>query len=313
MKYLLGCFLSVILLTGIATAADDAPPDTNHGVTVREAQLYISPDTSSAKLAEVSRGREVIVLEESRNWIHVLAGVGPQKDINGWMLDKGVVRPNTPDGDKILFGEAAASELVASQRGGRKGAADDARRLYYRTYEYFPKSPVAGEALYRAADILWQVGNSDISTLRSARERDPNMRPENDPTYMKLVMKKFPGSKWADLAAFHLIENKLCGDWEGLSKCPEKESEMYEKYAAEHPTSPKAPEALYRAAWRQAALIEIYKTENKSKQVDQARANAKSLAAQIASKYPDNDWAFRARALAYQVEQQIPMYGNAIE
>jgi len=32
---------------------------------------------------------------------------------------------------------------------------------------------------------------------------------------MKLVIKKFSGSKWADLAAFHLIDNKLCGDWQG--------------------------------------------------------------------------------------------------
>jgi len=37
--------------------------------------------------------------------------------------------------------------------------------------------------------------------------------------YMKEVMKKFlPGTKWADLAAFHLIDNKLCGDWQGATR-----------------------------------------------------------------------------------------------
>ena len=41
---------------------------------------------------------------------------------------------------------------------------------------------------------------------------------------MKQVMKKYPGTKWADLAAYHLIDNKLCGDWEALATCPEKET-----------------------------------------------------------------------------------------
>jgi hypothetical protein len=57
------------------------------------------------------------------------------------------------------------------------------------------------------------------------------MRGQIDEQWMKLVVKKFPGTKWADLAAFHFIENKLCGDWQGASKCPDKEAEMYEKYA----------------------------------------------------------------------------------
>ena len=45
------------------------------------------------------------------------------------------------------------------------------------------------------------------------------------------------------LAAFDLLDKKLCGEWEGLPKCPEDESGMYEKYVKEHPTSPKNAEA----------------------------------------------------------------------
>ena len=82
---------------------------------------------------------------------------------------------------------------------------------------------------------------------------------------MKQVMKKFPDTKWAQLAAFHLLDNKLCGDWQGSSKCPDKEADIYEKYVKEHPESPAAPEALYNAASRRAALIEIYKTEEQPK------------------------------------------------
>jgi len=68
------------------------------------------------------------------------------------------------------------------------------------------------------------------------------MRGQIDEQWMKLVMKKYPGTKWADLAAFHLLENKLCGDWQGASKCPDKEADMYEKYAKEHEQSPAAPD-----------------------------------------------------------------------
>jgi hypothetical protein len=305
--------IALIVLATAVVAAQEGPKDNKRGITVRVATLYLNPDTSSSKLDEVSRGREVIILEQSRNWLHVLASVAPQKDINGWMIDKGVVRPDTPDGDKVLFGEGAASELIASQRGGRRGAADDARRLYYRVYDYFPSSSLAGEGLYRAADIMWQVEAGDIRTRPSAKQRDPRMRPEIDEQYMKLVMKKFSGTKWADLAAFHLLENKMCGDWEGEAECPEKEANMYEKYAAEHPNSPSAPEALYNAAWRRAALIEIYKNQNKTKQVEESRARAKAAAQASFQKYPESDWGFRGRSLLYQIEQGIPTWGNAVE
>jgi outer membrane protein assembly factor BamD (BamD/ComL family) len=306
-------YLLVVLVAAVASFAQDGPPDNKHGIMVRVAQLYLSPDATSSKLAEVPRGREVIILEQSRNWLHVLASITPEKDINGWIIDKGVIRPNTPDGDKILFGEGAASELIASQRGGRRGAADDARRLYYRVYDYFPKSDLAGEGLYRAADILWQIQAGDVNSRPSARAKNPQLHAEMDDQYMKLVIKKFPGTKWADLAAFRLLEPKLCGDWEGDEKCPEKESDMYEKYAVEHPNSPSAPEALYNAAWRRAALIEIYKNQNKPKQIEDSRNRAKSTAQTIIAKYPQTDWAYRARTLVYLVDQQIPTFGNAIE
>ena len=282
-----------------------------HGILVREAIVRINPDESSAELGTSSRGSEVAVLESSHNWIKVLAPTGPERVTTGWIMDKGVVRTTTPNGDKILFGEAADAEDQASRRNGRQGAARDAMRLYFRVFDFFPKSPLAGEALYRSADIRWQVDYNDVMTLPSARQMDPDARPRIDEDYMHEVMKKFPHTKWADLATYHLIDNQLCGDWQGQSKCPERESEIYEKYAKEHPQSPKAPEALYNAASRQAALIEIYKTENEPARSDQARSRATALANQVSSQYPDSDWAARALGLAYFVQQNIPLYGNA--
>jgi hypothetical protein len=178
-------------------------------------------------------------------------------------------------------------------------------------YDLFPGSPLAAESLYRAADIRWQVERSDIMTRPSAREREAYMRGQIDEEWMKLVIKKFGGTKWADLAAFHLIENKLCGDWQSAAKCPDKEADLYERYAREHPQSPAAPEALYQAAWRRSALIEIYKTEPNQKKSEESKSRALSLAQQIISQYGQSEWANRAQALVFYVQQGIPTYGNA--
>jgi hypothetical protein len=287
--------------------------DVVRGVPIRVASIYLSPDSASNKLAEIDRGREVVVLETSRDWLHVEAALTEEKTITGWMLDKGIVRASTPNGDKILFGEAVDSEDQASQRHGRRGAAQDAMRLYYRTAEYFPHSPLAGEAMYRSADIRWQIEKSDVMSRPSAKEKDAYLREGMDEEFMKEVMKKFPGTKWADLAAFHLIENKLCGDWQAASKCPEKEAEMYEKYASDHAQSPAAAEALYDAAWRRAALIEIYKTEDQTKKSEESRSKAIALAQKAVAQSPQNDWGARAQLLLFMIEQNIPTYGNGVD
>jgi outer membrane protein assembly factor BamD (BamD/ComL family) len=147
----------------------------------------------------------------------------------------------------------------------------------------------------------------------SAREKESYLRGGIDEQSMKQVMKKFPDTKWAQLAAFHLLDNKLCGDWQGSSKCPDKEADLYEKYVKEHPESPAAPEALYNAASRRAALIEIYKTEEQPKKSDQSKNLAISLAQQLISKYPQSDWSSRAQTLLFLVQQGVPTYGNAIQ
>jgi hypothetical protein len=277
---------------------------------IRTAAIYLSPDATSAKLAEIDRGREVIYLETSNTWVHVEANLTEEKTVTGWVEGKGLVQSNTPDGDKILFGEAVDSEDQASQSHGRRYAAQDAMRLYAEVAELFPQSPLAGEAMYRSADIRWQLEKSDQASLPSAKEQDPYLRRGLDDDYFRKVMKKFPDTKWAYLSAFHLIDNKLCGDWQGQSKCPAKEAEIYEKYAAQYPQSPAAAEALYQAAYRWAALIEIYKTEEDAKKSDEARVRALAVAQRAIAQPPQADWSARARRLLYMVQQGIPAYGN---
>jgi hypothetical protein len=290
-----------------------AQAETVRGTPIRVSSIYLSPDTSSNKLADIDRGREVVILEITSGWLHVEAALTEEKVITGWMLNKGVVQGSTPNGDKIVFGEAVDSEDQASQRHGRRGAAQDAMRLYYRTAEYFPSSPLAAEAMYRSADIRWQIDKAEVMSRPSAKEKEAYLREGMTEDFMKEVMKKFPGTKWADLAAFHLIENKLCGDWQGSVKCPDKEAEMYEKYVTDHPQSPAVVQALYDAAWRRAALIEMYKTEGQSKKSDESRGRAISLAQKAVTQGPQSDWGARAQLLLFMIEQNIPTYGNGVD
>ena len=286
----------------------------NRGTLIREAIIYLSPDTSSNKLGQVERGRELILLDKTPNWLHVEALMGSPfardpafvldddeegKTISGWVVDIGIVWASTPNGDRILFGAAVDSEDEASRRHGRRGAAQDALRMYRRVYDIFPAGSLAAESLYRAADIKWQIDKADVQSRPSAREKESFMRGTIDEESMRQVMKKFPDTKWAQLAAFHLIDNKLCGEWQGSSKCPDKEAEIYEKYVKEHPQSPAAPEALYNAASRRAALIEIYKTEDQGKKSDQSKSAAISLAQQLISQYPQSDWSTRGQTLLF--------------
>ena len=320
----LAIFSLVLLVSAISTP--NATAQALRGTLVHEETIRVSPGAETAKLGEAGRGHELIIIDSSRDWTHVEAilreaakdadeddEAAQGKTITGWVLTKALVSMNTPNGDKIIFGEAVNSEDEASRRRGRRDAAQEAMRLYYRVYDLFPNSPLASEGLYRAADIRWQMERADIMTRPSARERDAYMRGQMDEEWMKQVIKKFPGTKWADLAAFRLLENKLCGDWQSASKCPEKEAEMYEKYAKEHDQSPAAPQALYEAAWRQSALIEIYKTEANQKKSEAAKARALDLAQRIVSQYGQSQWALRASSLIYYIQQGIVTYGNSTD
>ncbi|MGA3210530.1 MAG: SH3 domain-containing protein [Terriglobales bacterium] len=283
-----------------------------HGVLIRQAPVYLAPDTQSQRLGNpLEPGTEVAIIERSSGgWVHIEP---MNKSISGWIFDKGLVRVSTPNGSQIVFGAAANAESEAGRMRGTRGeaAANVAYRLYRMTEELFPNSPLAPEALYRAADVKWQIQRQDVMSRPSAKMQDPLMREQLDEELMRRVMKKYPGTKWDDLAAYHLIDNKLCGDWEGQAKCPVKEAEIYERYAADHPQSPVAAEALYRAATRHAALIDLYKTDEQPKKAEESKSRALLTTQRIISQYAQQgDWPARALALAMLVDQGIPTYGT---
>ncbi|MGD0730915.1 MAG: hypothetical protein ABR956_06605 [Terracidiphilus sp.] len=292
---------------------------------LRITNLYIAPDTGSQKVDRIQIGREMVVAEKSGPWIRVYANTDAletqTKDapifghdetpppISGWMEAKGVVIETNTNGDQILMGEAANQESLASDPRGPANAAQSARLLYRRLAEMYPNSPLAAEAAWRAADVRWQIEKADASTRSSAKEREAYLRAQMDEDELRKVVKLYPRTRQAALAAFELIDNKLCGDWQGSPKCPEKESEEYEKYAAEFPDGPRTAQALYQAVYRNAVLVDMYAADGNDKKADEARNHAREVAARLKEHFAQSDFAWRAAALVYKLDEGVPVYG----
>lgn len=289
--------------------------------------VYVSADDNAQHIAEVGPGHEVVVIERNGAWVRVFANTDAADDsaddtkpefstdesvtpASGWIRDKGIVASNTANGDAILYGTAAIVEEQATQPHAPKDAAEEAHLLYRRVAEYYPNSPLAPEAMFRSADVRWQIDKADVRTLPSAKEQEAYLRPKIYEGDMQKVMKLYPGTKFAALAAYDLIDNKLCGDWQGLPKCPEMEAGLYEKYADKYPDSPKAAQSLYEATYREGVLVSMYIVEENRKRSEQAAANTQSLASELKQRYPQSDYAARAASIAYRVQQKISVYGN---
>ena len=323
-----------LLVTMLSAIGEQKPKKDNlqkpmagpRATALRVTWLYIAPDQGAQKVDRVQPGREMVVAEKSGPWIRVYANtdvqevsekdaplIGAPQDapppISGWMEARGVVVESTPNGDQVLMGEAANEEALASDPRGPAHAAQIARLLYRRVVEMFPDSPLAPEAAWRAADILWQIQKADVSTRPSAREKEAYMREQMDEDEMKKILKFYPRTRQAALAAYELIDNKLCGDWQGQTKCPEKESDYYEKYAAEYPDGPRTAQALYQAVYRQAVLADMFNADENEKKADSAKAHAHDLAARMKDKFAQSDYAQRALAITFKLDQGIPVYG----
>jgi len=294
---------------------------------VHRAIVYVGPDDSTQKLDEITPGHEVVVMDHNGPWIKIFANIDKPDDddpdskpefssdrdptpASGWIKDKGVVTAQTPNGDAVLYGMAADFEDQAEQPHAPKGAADAARLLYRRVGDYFPSSALAAAAAFRSADIRWQLTKADNSTLPSAKEQEAYLRPQLFEGELRKVMKIYPASKYAALAAYDLIDNKLCGDWQGLPKCPEMEASLYMQYADRWQESPKAAEAQYNAVYRMGVLVTMYQVNDDRKRSEDAAKRCAVLAEDMRTRFPDSDFTRRAESVAYRVKQGISVYGS---
>lgn len=291
---------------------------------LRETMLYVAPDKQSDKVARVQPGREMVVADESGPWMRVFANTDVEQvreeeqpvfgsestpPVSGWIEAKGVVKETTPGGDAVLMGEAANEEALASDPKGPANASRSARLLYRRLVEMFPDSAYVPEAMWRAADIRWQVEKADAATLASSREKDPVLREGMYEDEMKKILRLYPRTRQAERAAFELLDNKLCGDWQGDVRCPARESALYEKYAAQFPDGVKTAEALYLAVYRQASLRDMFAAAGDVRNAVEAREHARDLAARLKKNFAQSDYSVRAGAVVYKLDEGIPVYG----
>ncbi len=292
------------------------------------ANVYITADSTAPPVITITPGHELVVTAHNGDWVNVFANTDAKDDADpdskpeysapgdnaqpsaGWIRDKGIVGPTTPNGDALIYGSAAELEAEAQQPHPPANAAMAAHLLYRRVFEYFPQSPLAAEAAFRSADIRWQLDKFDISTLPSAHEQESYLRPQLFEGDLKKVMKLYPDSPFAARAAFDLLDNQLCGDWQGLPKCPEQETNLYIKYAERYSGGPKSAEALYDAAYRQGVLVTMYTIDDNPKRAQAAAKNCQSIADELKQKYPQSDYTARAASIAFRVAQGIPIYGS---
>jgi len=269
-------------------------------VALAPATIYMSPDTSSAKVGVARPGMDVGIQSTSGDFIQVFTGV------SGWMPNHDVVRLDDPQGDEVLFGAAVGLENLAEESGGERQAALDAARLYMALYSGFPASPRAAEAAYRGAEIRWEVALGE-----QPKRRTPDERQFPDQTELRRVESKFGTTPWGARAAYQLlITHFTCGDWVEKPQCVGKEIGTYKDYVKKYPTGPMTAEADYDAVYREAIAWTIYRAPGKNHDEGKAGGYAKDVAqdaAAMASKYRATDWAAQAALLAFSVAHNTPI------
>ena len=109
-----------LLLFALQATAAPKPPAPSNGpkaTVIRDTNLYVAPDPNSARLAQISPGREMVVLEKNGPWVKVFANTDEETSrnqdapvfgheaaavpISGWMTAAGVVSADTPKGDNF--------------------------------------------------------------------------------------------------------------------------------------------------------------------------------------------------------------------
>jgi hypothetical protein len=325
------CFLFLLSGFSIAQAQksqhDPDPRTAPKATVVRAETIYLQGDTGSDKLGTVQPGREMAILNRSGHWLNIYANIdidqvqtedqpvfgnstSSDQPISGWIQDTDVVEGATPSGQSILFGEAVSNEEAASSVHPVEGAALQAMRLYRMAVVLYPKGTRTAEAMWRAADIRWQLQKEDAASLPSAHEKENYLREQPDENEMKMILRLYPNTQWAGFAAFDLIDNQLCGDWQGSEQCPEKEAGYYQAFADRYPDSPRAARALYEAAWRLACAGDMWAEDNNQPRSTDDRNHAVVIAQHLVQKYPDTDYSARADALIFNVDHGVPIYGS---
>ncbi|MGH9478444.1 MAG: tetratricopeptide repeat protein [Terriglobales bacterium] len=292
--------LAGLWLLAPAACAQTQAATLQKAVALEAATLYLKPDASSARVGSVRPGMDIGIQSHSGDFVEVFSGV------SGWMPAHGFVALDDPEAPEVIFGAAAQLENLAESASGEDQAADDAARLYLSIYGDFPASARAAEALYRGANIRWQLQLSEEPTRRTPEERQ-----FPDDNLMRRVIGKYKDSPWAARADYQLIiVHFTCGSWFEKPQCLEKEIGRYQDYVKKYPHSPNAAEAAYDALWREGIAWTLYRRPGPGAdpgKTAQLAHNAARDAATLQRLYPNTDWAALAALVAFHLDHQTPL------
>jgi outer membrane protein assembly factor BamD (BamD/ComL family) len=299
-----GAGLGLLLLAAGGAAGAGAQAVTlEKAIALTAAPIYLSPDTTSTKVGQVRPGMMLGIQRQARDFVQIFSG---QLGVSGWIENRGYVRLDNAQAPEVLFGAGAEQEALAESRSNEDQAANDAAQLFLSIYNYFPASARAAEALYRGADIVWELKMSE-----EPHRSDPSQRQFPSTEGLRRVISKFPKSEWAQRAAFSLIVTHFtCGSWFDKPDCIGKEIHQYDDYVKKYPRSPRAAQAAYDAIYRAGIAWTIYRQNTKvgnQEKADQYQAEVAARAAAMERDYPGTDWTARAALEAFTVAQGEPM------
>ena len=208
------------------------------------------------------------------------------------------------------MGEAANQEALASDPRGPANAAQSARLLYRRVVEMFPNSPLVPEAAWRAADILWQIEKADASTRPSAQEKRslparPDGRGRAEEGHQALSPHP-PGRSGRLRPHRQQALRRLAG-----RPSARRRNRKFTKSTPPSIPTARAPRRLFtRPSTARPCSRTCMPPTAATRRADEAHNHAQELAAQAQrSSFPQSDYAWRAGALVYKLDEGVPVYG----
>ncbi len=292
-----------LLALALGAAASAQAVALQKAIALTATPIYLSPDATSTKVGAVRPGMLLGIQSQAQDFLQIFSGAA---GVSGWIPKYGYVRLDNPQAPEVLFGAGAEQEALAESRSNEDQAANDAAQLFLSIDEYFPASARAAEALYRGAEIVWELKLSE-----EPPHTDPAMRQFPRTELLRRVISKYPKTPWAARAAFHLIVTHFtCGNWFDKPDCIGKEIHQYDNYVKKYPRSPRAAQAAYDAIYRAGIAWTLYRQRTKvgnEEKAEQYQAEVAQRAAAMQAAYPNTDWTARAALEAFTVAQGEPM------
>ena len=165
---------------------------------IREGVIYISPDATRPSC------RTSAAAARWRARAHAGMGArgrhrgGPsrmesERNVTGWMVDKASSPPKRP----MATRSSSARRSIPNSRPASAADVKARPRMRCDSTSAWQSTSLLRRwrrrRMYRAADIRWQIDSADQASRPSAKLRDPGLRVPIDESYMKKVMKKYPG------------------------------------------------------------------------------------------------------------------------